>query len=42
MPMNTPADELRHLLEAHPPTAGMYVRVHGDHLILGRREPTGS
>jgi len=29
------------LLEAHPPTAGMYVRAHGDHLILGRQEPVG-
>jgi len=29
------------LLEAHPPTAGMYVRAHGDHLILGRQEPIG-
>jgi hypothetical protein len=29
------------LLEAHQPTTGMYVRVHGDHLILGRQEPTG-
>jgi hypothetical protein len=41
MPTNMPADELRRLLEAHPPTAGMYVRVHGNHLILGRREPIG-
>lgn len=41
MPMNTPADELQRLLEAHPPTAGLYVRTHGDHLILGRREPIG-
>ncbi len=29
------------LLEAHQPTAGMYVRLHGDHLILGRQEPIG-
>jgi hypothetical protein len=29
------------LLETHQPTAGMYVRVHGDHLILGRQEPIG-
>ena len=29
------------LLEAHEPTAGLYVRVHGDHLILGRQEPGG-
>jgi len=32
---------LKGLLETHPPTAGMYVRVHGDHLILGRKEPNG-
>jgi len=32
---------VRGLLEAHQPTAGMYVRVHGDHLILGRQEPIG-
>ena len=30
--------KLQHLLEQHEPTAGMYVRVHGDHLILGRAE----
>ena len=29
--------QLTTLVEAHEPTAGMYVRVHGDHLILGRR-----
>jgi hypothetical protein len=34
--------QLARLLEAHEPTAGMYVRVHGDNLILGRREPFGS
>ena len=33
--------KLKGLLEAHQPTAGMYVRVHGDHLILGRQEPIG-
>jgi hypothetical protein len=33
--------KLKALLEAHQPTAGMYVRVHGDHLILGRQEPIG-
>ena len=32
--------ELRRLLEANELTAGMYVRVHGDHLIAGRKEPT--
>ena len=29
---------LQDLLEQHALTAGMYVRVHGDHLILGRAE----
>ena len=29
------------LLEGQQPTAGMYIRVHGDNLILGRREPMG-
>jgi len=30
--------KLEALLEQYEPTAGMYVRVHGDHLILGRKE----
>ncbi len=30
--------KLQDLLEQHEPTVGMYVRVHGDHLILGRAE----
>jgi hypothetical protein len=34
--------ELRHLLEANELTAGMYVRVHGEHLIAGRKELTGT
>lgn len=29
------------LAESHELTAGMYVRVRGDHLILGRHEPLG-
>ncbi len=29
---------LQRLLDQHERTAGMYVRVHGDHLILGRVE----
>ncbi len=33
--------KLRGLLAAHDQTADLYVRVHGDHLILGRQEPTG-
>jgi len=32
--------ELHHLLETNQLTTGMYVRVHGDHLIAGRKEPT--
>jgi len=34
--------ELRRLLEANETTAGMYVRIHGDHLIAGRTEPAGA
>ena len=33
--------QLTRLIEAHELTAGMYVRVHGKDLILGRREPFG-
>jgi hypothetical protein len=29
---------LTELLESHQTTAGTYVRVHGDHLIIGRQE----
>ena len=32
---------LTKLLAAHELTAGMYVRVHGKNLIMGRREPRG-
>jgi len=32
---------LQRLLEAHEQTVGLSVRVHGDHLILGRRESVG-
>ncbi len=39
--MRNPATELRRLLDANELTAGMYVRVHGDHLIAGRKEPVG-
>jgi hypothetical protein len=39
--MRAAESELKRLLEDHQPTAGMYVRVHGDHLILGRQEPVG-
>ena len=40
--MRMAESKLRGLLDAHEPTVGLYIRVHGDHLILGRREPTGS
>lgn len=30
--------KLTRLLTAHPATTGMYVRVHGTHLIVGRQE----
>jgi len=33
--------KLRGLLDAHEPTADLYVRIRGDHLILGRQEPVG-
>ncbi len=33
--------QLEELLESNQLTAGMYVRVHGDNLILGRREALG-
>jgi hypothetical protein len=36
--MRTAQAELTHELEKHEPTRGMYVRVHGDHLIIGRAE----
>lgn len=36
--MNTAHERLLELLEANEITAGMYVRVHGDHLIVGRNE----
>ena len=39
--MRVAESKLKELLEAHRPTAGMYVRAHGDHLILGRQEPIG-
>lgn len=29
---------LTDLLEQHPTTSGMSIRIHGDHLILGRRD----
>ena len=40
--MRMAESKLRGLLDTHEPTADLYVRVHGDHLILGRHEPIGS
>ena len=39
--MQTAQSQLNQLLEAHEATAGMYVRVHGENLIVGRKEPLG-
>jgi len=39
--MRIAESKLQGLLDAHEPTANLYVRVHGDHLILGRREAVG-
>lgn len=39
--MRIAESKLTGLLAAHERTEGLYVRVHGDHLILGRREPVG-
>ncbi len=39
--MDLKRTSLLRLLESNEITAGMYVRVHGDHLILGRQEPLG-
>ena len=41
MQMQLAQSKLSGLLDAHEQTAGLYVRVHGDHLILGRLEPLG-
>jgi len=40
--MRVAESKLRGLLNTHEPTADLYVRVHGDYLILGRCEPFGS
>ena len=37
--MSIAESKLRGLLDAHERTADLYVRVHGDHLVLGRSEP---
>ena len=39
--MRAAESKLKGLLDADERTAGLYVRVHGDHLILGRHEPIG-
>lgn len=39
MHMQLAQTKLRHLLDAHEQVAGLYIRVHRDHLIMGRREP---
>ncbi len=39
--MQTAESKLTRLLSGHETAAGLYVRVHGDHLIMGRREPFG-
>jgi hypothetical protein len=41
MAMRAAESKLRGLLDAHDRTAGLCVRVHGDHLIVGHREPIG-
>ena len=37
--MRIAESKLAGLLSAHETAAGLYVRVHGDNLIMGRREP---
>lgn len=39
--MRLACSQLTDLVESSQPTAGMYVRVHGDHLILGRPSRDG-
>jgi hypothetical protein len=39
--MRIAQSQLEKLLEEHERTKGLYVRIHGDHLIIGRREPFG-
>jgi hypothetical protein len=41
-PMQNAQRKLQHLLDEHESTSGMYVRIHGQHLILGREEFDGS
>jgi len=39
--MQLAQSQLMKLLETHERTSGMYVRIYGDHLIVGRRESFG-
>ena len=39
--MKLAQSNLASLLESHELTTGMYVRTHGDHLIVGRQERIG-
>lgn len=41
MQMQLAQTQLRHLLDAHEQVAGLSIRMHGDDLIMGRREPLG-
>jgi hypothetical protein len=41
-PLQRAKAQLMELLEKHETTRGMFVRVHGDHLIAGRKEPLDS
>jgi hypothetical protein len=41
MEMRLAEPKLRALLDSYEPTSGLYIRVHGDHLILGRRDAIG-
>jgi len=40
--MKTAQANLQELLDAHPVAQGVYVRVHGKNLIVGRPEPFGA
>ena len=41
MDMQVAQSKLKKLLDRHKQTVGLYVRVHGQNLILGRPEPLG-
>ncbi len=40
-PIQTAQRELQRLLDEQESTAGMYVRIHGQHLIVGREDSGG-